>query len=848
MTGTAMPIHGGSHRNLQPAAPSPLATGCVLLLSVLVAALTVAAYWPVLQCGFVNYDDPLYVTANPHVQAGLTWPNVGWAFTAHHASNWHPVTWLSHMVDCQSFGLNPAGHHLVSLLLHLANTLLLFGLLNRLTRSCWPSALAALWFGVHPTHVESVAWVAERKDVLSTLFFLLTLWAYARYAEESNVSESASTANHASRATHYQPLAGPSSRRHLPATIYYLLSLGLFALGLMTKPMLVTLPFVLLLFDYWPLRRIAFPALQHSGTAALHSPHHSATPILFLIREKLPFFLLALLSCGTTLWAQASAGSVISMEAFPLAHRVANALLSCVRYVEQTFWPAHLAVFYPYEGPAPAWLVLGAGVALLAVTAATIRARRCPWLAVGWLWFVGTLVPVIGLVQVGTQAMADRYLYIPSIGLFIVAAFGLSELAARFRFGTMALAMLAGLTLAGCLLATRRQVLYWGDSETLLRHALTVTRGNYVAYNNLGTVLEDQGLLEQALSCYVESLRLKPDQVEAQINLGRVLMSQGRLDEAERRFRQVLQNNPKSYSAYYNLGNLLFRRGQTQAAITACRQALALNEDFPAAHNNLGCLLAAQGKHAEAIAHFQQSLHLRPDDPETLNNLGSVLTDQGRTAEALPPLTKAIQLKPGYAEAHYNLANAYAALKKPPEALAQYQTALRLNPGHDLAHYKLGNLLLGEGKADAAAEQYRAALAANTNLAEAHYQLATLRLPRKEAEEAIRQLQEALSLKPDWLEPLNNLAWLLATHPEAKYRNGPEAVRLAAHAVELTRNSDAEALDTLAAAYAEAGRFGEAVVTGEKAAELARKGSQEKAAASVADRSNLYRSGRPYRE
>src|ERR1039458_2264038 len=474
MTGTATPIHGGSHRNLQPAAPSPLATGCVLLLSVLVAALTVAAYWPVLQCGFVNYDDPLYVTANPHVQAGLTWPNVGWAFTAHHASNWHPVTWLSHMVDCQSFGLNPAGHHLVSLLLHLANTLLLFGLLNRLTRSCWPSALVALWFGVHPTHVESVAWVAERKDVLSTLFFLLTLWAYARYAEESNVSESASTANHASRATHYQPLAGPSSRRHLPATIYYLLSLGLFALGLMTKPMLVTLPFVLLLLDYWPLRRIAFPALQHSGTAALHSPHHSATPILFLIREKLPFFLLALLSCGTPLWAQASAGSVISMEAFPLAHRVANALLSCVRYVEQTFWPAHLAVFYSYEGPAPAWLVLGAGVALLTVTAATIRARKCPWLAVGWLWFVGTLVPVIGLVQVGTQAMADRYLYIPSIGLFIVAAFGLSELAARFRFGTMALAMLAGLTLAGCLLATRRQVLYWRDSETLLRHALAV--------------------------------------------------------------------------------------------------------------------------------------------------------------------------------------------------------------------------------------------------------------------------------------------------------------------------------------------------------------------------------------
>ncbi len=807
-----------------------------MLLSVLLASVTVAAYWPLLQCGFINYDDPLYVTANSQVQAGLTWPGVLWAFTTHHASNWHPLTWLSHMLDCQLFGLNPARHHLVSLLLHVGNTLLLFGLLSRLTRAPWPSALVALWFGLHPTHVESVAWIAERKDVLSAWFCLLTLWAYARYAQVGGERWSRQAAPGMRRPSPQSVTnAGtpPPAHSALPtphSAFWYGAALFCFALGLMAKPMLVTLPFILLLLDFWPLARF--------------QGHHLLPRLL----EKLLFLLLAVLSCSVTLWAQHSSGSVISLQNFPIADRLANALHSYWSYIQKSLWPSSLAVFYPYGGPHSIWRVLCAGLALLVVTAAALRARKHPYLAVGWLWFVGTLVPVIGLVQVGTQAMADRYLYLPSIGLFLVIAFGLCELVTPSRLATLALAAFAGLTLAGCLLATRLQVSYWRDSETLLRHALSVTEGNYVAYNNLGTVLEDRGLLDQAMTCYVKSLHFKPDQAEAQINLGRALMNQGRLEEAEVQLRQVVQTNPQSYSGYYNLGNLLFRRGKTEAATAACQQALALHEDFPAAHNNLGCLLATQGTLDEAVGHFRRSLQLRPADPETLNNLGSVLTDQARPAAALAPLTKAIQLKPGYTDAHYNLANAYAALKQTPLALAQYQAALRLNPNHDWALFKLGNLALAEGKPEAAVAQYRAALAVNANLAEAHYQLATLLVPHQEVEEGIQHLREALRLKPNWLEPLNNLAWLLATHPKPKYRNGPEAVRLAAQAVELTSSKDDEALDTLAAAYAETGYFIEAVKTSRKAIELAELVGHQVLAGEIQKRRSEYEAGRPHRE
>ena len=798
-----------------------------LVVCLLLASGALAAYWPVLRCEFLNYDDPTYVTDNPAVQSGLTWRGLAWAFTSAHGANWHPVTWLSHMLDCQLFGLHPAGHHLVNLLLHLANTLLLFGLFRKLTRAFWPSVFVAALFGLHPLHVESVAWVAERKNLLSAFFFLLTLWAYARYVEQSKVQS-------------------PKSK------VWYGLALLCFALGLMSKPMLVTLPFVLLLLDYWPLRRMSFslgrteqPSI-HQSTAPLL--HHSTTPPLRLVLEKLPFFALSALSCAVTVWAQRRGGAVMSVEDFPIGTRLANAAFAYGWYVQKTCWPSHLAVFYPHPHPRLTGLALAALIALIVVTAAASAARKRPYLTVGWLWFASTLVPVIGLVQVGMQGMADRYSYIPSIGLFILTGFGLNELAARFRHGRIPVAVLACLILPGCLVATHFQVLHWRDSETLFRHALRVTQGNYAAYNNLGIVLDSQGKTDQAIACYNESLRFKPDQEMAHNNLANALMTQGHLDEAEIHLRQALKCNPKAAVAQCSLARLWQLRGDTDAAVAACRRALALDPGLPEAHNNLGCLLAAQGKSQEALAHFQRALGSRPELTEALNNLGRTLTDQGRAAQAVSPLRTAIQLKPDFADAHYHLGNAWSVLKKRPEALAEYQIALRLNPTNAWAHYKMGNVYLAEGNAEAAAEQYRAALSLDPNLAEAHYHLALVLLARKQVDQGIQQYRQAVRLKPDWVEALNNLAWLLATHADARFRSGGEALRLAQHAAELTRHEDAETLDTLAAAQAEAGNFPEAVATARRAIDLANRNSKTNLALAISNHLELYQRGLPRRE
>ena len=809
----------------------------------LLAVLTLAAYWSVARCDFLNFDDPTYVTDNLVVKHGLTWRGVVWAFTRVHGSNWHPLTWLSHMADCQLFGVHPAGHHLVNLALHLANCFLLFGLLRRLTRAVWPSALVAALFALHPLHVESVAWVAERKDVLSAFFGLLSLGAYAGYAEVQSLKSKVQS-------------QGTRNTQHAPR--YYVLSLFLFALGLMSKPMLVTLPFVLLLLDYWPLQRFALSA--------------SCLPILRrLFLEKLPFFALAALSCAITFWAQRHGGAVMSAEAFPAGTRVANAALSYWWYLQKMLWPVRLAIFYPHTHPQLTGLAWAALIALMMVTVAAVVFRKHPYLAVGWLWFTGTLVPVIGLVQVGTQGMADRYSYLPSIGLLIALAFGLRELvtlnrgrgresahsvsrqqpqsrpAGASKWPGRLVAALAGLILSACLVATHQQVLCWHDSETVFRHALAVTKGNYAAYNNLGIVLDSQGKRDQAIACYEASLRSKPDQEIAHNNLANVLMDRNLLAEAETHVRLALRYNPRSAPAHGTLSRLLQCRGDTPGAIAAARKALALQPGSPEAHNNLGCLLEAQGRYDEAITHFQRALGYCPELTEALNNLGRTLTEQGRAAQAVSPLRTAVQLKPEYAEAHFNLGNACSVLKLRAQALAEYQTTLRLNPTNAWAHYKMGNVYLVQDNA-AAAEQYRAALSLDPNLAEAHYHLALVFVARKEMEEALKQYREAVRAKPDWDVALNNLAWLLATHADARFRSGAEALRLAQHAAQLAKHEDAETLDTLAAAYAEAGRFPEAVKTARRAVELAQSADQKELTGQIQVRLHLYQSGQPYRE
>ena len=511
---------------------------------------------------FVNYDDDQYVSTNTVVLRGLTWHSASWAFTTGYAVNWHPLTWLSHMLDVQLYGLDPGPHHLTNLLFHIANTLLLFGLLRRMTGALGGSAFVAGLFAVHPLHVESVAWVAERKDVLSTLFWMLTLWAYVEYVRR------------------------PGLRRYWAVLLF-------FALGLMAKPMLVTLPFVLLLLDFWPLGRMGLGPNPADGWAL--SRDGWATTVR-LVWEKLPLLALTVMSSIVTLVVHRRGGAVISLGATPLNLRVANALVSYVAYIGQMLWPARLAVLYPYAQSLPGWWTAGAFLGLMAISVAVIRAGpRRPYLLVGWLWYLGTLVPVIGLIQVGDQARADRYTYIPLIGLFIVVAWGVPDLMVRWPFRRIALPAAAGLVSLACVIAARGQLRYWQDSTTLWTHALAVTTGNTIVHNNLGVVLADQGKLEEAIAHYSEALRIKADSADAHNNLGVALADQGKLEEA---------------IAHYS-------------------EALRIQPDYADAHNNLGVALADQGKLDEAIAHFSEALRIKPDYIKARDNLRLTLVSRG---------------------------------------------------------------------------------------------------------------------------------------------------------------------------------------------------------------------------
>ena len=470
-----------------------------LLCYVLLALITVAVYLPVIDLGFVVFDDNHYLTANPRVQAGLTWKGARWALTSVHAANWHPVTWLSHMLDCQLYGLKPAGHHVTNLIFHTANTLLLFGLLKRLTGAFWRSAMVAALFALHPLHVESVAWAAERKDVLSTFFFMLTLLAYASYAQGARGGRQEDVSSLKPGAS----ILNPASRPTNSASPVYLLSLVCFALGLMSKPMLVTLPFVLLLLDCWPLNRFQLSALNPQSSVLWR-----------LVAEKTPFFVLSAASCVVTVIAQHKGGALSALEGVTgvsVASRIINTPVSYVWYLAKLLWPSGLAVLYPYNRFYPMSQVILATALLIVLTGVALwQGRRRAYLSVGWLWYLGTLVPVIGLVKVGAQSIADRYTYIPAIGLFIVFAWGVADLTARWPKRTLPLAVGAAAVLAACALAVGVQLRYWQNTESLFRRTLAVTRNNYIAYNNLGLYVAERGELELGKKYYRSAMQIAP--------------------------------------------------------------------------------------------------------------------------------------------------------------------------------------------------------------------------------------------------------------------------------------------------------------------------------------------------
>lgn len=565
-----------------------------------------------LQNGWVDFDDPVYVRDNPRVNGGLTPAGAIWFLHGSHGGNWHPLTSWSHQLDVTLFGLHPAGHHAVSLVLHVLNALLLVIVLHRMTGAWWRSVLVGALFALHPLRVESVAWISERKDVLSGLFFLLTLGAYARWT------------------------ARPGPGRHAALIV-------LFALGLMSKPMLLTVPFLLLLLDVWPLGRAAPGKWPPAGAP----PGTRPRPLPALLAEKWPLFALAVVSAVITLLVQRQAGATVLSEAFPFGQRATNALVSCWRYVGKMLWPAGLAPYYPYERGVGLPGAILAALGLAAVTAFVIhQLRKRPYLAVGWFWYLGMLVPVIGLIQVGGQSYADRYTYLPGIGLVAALVWSAGDLVGRSRPGRAAAAGIALLALAALGTATARQVTVWKDTATLFTHTITVTRNNAVAQLGLGRALLQAGKIKPALLHLEEAVRLAPSLPEAHNNLGSALGALGRHAEAIPQFEAMLRAVPDSPEAHSNLGISLAAMGRADEAITHFRAALRAR-DTAGIRQNLGITLERQGRTAEAIDEYRAALRMEPDRYPSLVRLGAALARTGRFAEADSLLRRALEMKPG---------------------------------------------------------------------------------------------------------------------------------------------------------------------------------------------------------
>ena len=958
-----------------------------VLCCLVLALSTLAVYLPVLRHDFLNYDDQQYVIENPVVRSGLTGHGFVWAF-GYHAGNWHPLTWLSHQLDCQLFGIRAWGHHLTNVLLHTANTVLLFLLLGRLTGATWRSAAVAALFGWHPLHVESVAWVSERKDLLSALFFLLTLWAYAGYAG----GQVASVKCQVSGARCQEPkgegerrnpfsisnLQGSSSRAY-----WFAGALGFFALALMSKPMAVTLPFVLLLLDYWPLRRFVESSkfkvqsskltdesrlearapgpgdvseVQRSPTPK-RSPAHPLTrspTLLRLLAEKLPFLALSAAACVLTLSAQQPA--IVSTAGLSVLDRLGHALLAYTHYLGALFAPHGMAVYYPYQRVVPPGQVFISGALLTTITVlflwgrsrarafgvvrgpltpalspsslrsaatedgaegerekpspALARAAMSPlpliggegqaegverrgYLVTGWFWFLGMLVPVIGLVQVGDQAWADRYTYLPSVGLFIAAVWGVADLYTRLvaaglrpnragvspsppleeragerrppaagdpcrgiatvsrsldeeknacagqasaqpkhtgllsptlssrggegerpawilRVGLYASALLVA---ASLLTSTSIQLSHWKNTRTLFEHTAKVTRNNPLAETILASLLEQEGKLDQAIARYRAVLGYAPGFPEAHFFLGHALDQQGKLDEAVAEYQKALWFKPMQEQTHIFLGAALAKQQKTDAAAAHYAAALKLNPNSAVAHNNMAKLLHAQGRLDEALDHYSRAVKLDPDLAQAHNNFGILLLQKGRLAEGIAELRQALRLKPGDAESQLNLA----------QALVQQE------------HWSEAAELFGKAVTPATADR------------NARCQYATALAHLRKTREAMSQYAGALLLQSDFPAALDGLAWILSTAPEAPFRNGAQAVGMAERACELTGRKDPAKLKTLAAAYAETGRFAEAVVTAQRAMDLASAAGHEKLAKECRKMLDQFRASKPWR-
>jgi len=784
----------------------------VLVVGVVLAGSTFLAYEPMRHNDFLIYDTLDYVTGNPPVKAGLNMDSVKWAFTTPHSANWHPVTWLSHMLDCELFGLDPFWHHSSSLLIHVINVLLLFWVMSGLTKSFWPSAFVAGVFALHPLRVESVAWVAERKDLLSGFFWILTMGAYVLYVRRPGVGR------------------------------YLLVALAL-ALGLMAKPMGVTLPFVLLLLDYWPLRRFKWAAQDKES-------NRRALTTWRLIAEKIPLFALVAVSCVVTYIVQQRQGAMGAVGNLPFYVRLSNALISYISYIVKTLCPINLGVLYPYVVDNPrAGQAIISFLVLVAITVGVFYTlRRRGYLAVGWLWYIGTLVPVIGFIQVGSQAMADRYTYLPMIGIYIMLVWSGMEVFGHLRHGKTGLGITAVVILVTLLLFTRKQVGYWQDSFTLFTHTLNVTKANSVMHNNMGTVLGDMGRYDEAIVHYRRALELQGGFAEWHYNLAYALQLRGSYDEAIEHYQRAVSLDKNFAEAYINLGVSYEKGGRISEATDCYRRAVEIKPDLAIAQNNLALMLSKQGQYEEATWHYLKAIESKNDYHEAYHNLANALLTLGKYADAIRYYRLAIRYKSDYDDAHNNLGTVLATLGRLDEAIEHYRRALQIKGGLPKRHFNLGYALQLKGDIKAAIEQYRWALQLDNDFFQARQKLAHLLSLEGKFNEAVEHYHQVLQEQPNWHKPNNDLAWILATCSDEKIRNPDEAVRLAERACELTEQQNAAILDTLAVAYAAAGEFAKAIETCQKGLDLAVESKNKALAEQMRQRLELYRQSIPYRE
>ena len=692
-----------------------------LVVTILLIAITLVVYAPIRHHQFLQYDDDRYVVNDLRVRQGLTWENVIWSMTAFEEVLWKPVTLWSHMLDCQLFGLNPKGHLLMNLLFHALNTTLLLGVLQLMTGAFWPSALVAALFALHPLNVESVAWVAERKNVLSTLFWLLTMWAYVRYTKKSNWQR-------------------------------YLAVMVALTLGLMAKPMLVTLPCALLLMDYWPLGRFG------------QSWHQFKARWLSLVTEKVPLFVLAAASSVVTLYGGIASGSqgLPGLEEISLGARVNIAVVSYGLYLKKMLWPVDLAVLYPYwEGGVSTGKLFLAALALASVSFWVWKRRwKSEYLVVGWLWYLGTLFPVSGVLASGFQAIADRYTYVPLIGVFMMLAWGAAEMVEnRHSIGKwLAGASVCVLTILALL--TRLQLSYWQNNTTLFEHTLQVTSNNSLAHGALGSGLILEEEFQDAVEHLREAIRINPSFVEAHTDLGLALAKQGKLDEAAKSSSEALRLKSDFAAAHSNMGFIRFKQDRSAEAIEHFSKALEADPQLLDAWINIGSALSAQGRIDEAIESYREALRLAPDHAGTHYNLGVHLLKKGEEGEAIDHFSVALAVNPNFAAAHAYMGFIRSEQGRLEEAIEHFSKALELDPSNVGTRRNLGLLLQARGRTDEAIELLREALRLAPDDAVTHNNLGVALIKRGDTKEALCHFSEAIRIDPTYREAQENLTRL----------------------------------------------------------------------------------------